>query len=118
MPGDRRPRRSAPGRAGRGRAARSLVALLLACATLITLDYHGGTGSPMEPARRAMGEVFGPGRGGRRDAVRPVTAVPDWFRTRSSMRHEIATLPARTPTCASRSTPRTATATAWPSTTA
>jgi len=47
-PGEPRPRRSV------------LVALLLACATLITLDFHGGTGSPVEPARRAMGEVFGP----------------------------------------------------------
>ena len=33
-PGEPRPRRSV------------LVALLLACATLITLDFHGGTGSP------------------------------------------------------------------------
>ena len=81
-----------------GRAAAApflLVALLMACATLITLDYHGGTGSPMEPARRAMGEVFGPVESAAASAVRPLTAVPDWFRTRSSMRHEIATLAAQ-----------------------
>ena len=66
-----------------GRAAPLLVALLMACATLITLDYHGGTGSPMEPARRAMGEVFGPVESAAASAVRPLTAIPDWFRTRS-----------------------------------
>ena len=67
---------------------------MLACATLITLDYHGGTGSPVEPARRAMGEVFGPVESAAASAVRPLTAVPDWFRSRSSMRREIATLAA------------------------
>ena len=45
----------------RNRPPRSLlVALLLASVTLITLDYHGGADSPMEPARRAVGEAFGP----------------------------------------------------------
>jgi rod shape-determining protein MreC len=78
----------------RGPRRSVLVALLLACATLITLDYHGGTDSPVEPARRAMGEVFGPVESAAAAAVRPVTAVPDWFRSRSDMRHEIATLTA------------------------
>ena len=81
-PGEPRPRHSV------------LVALLLACATLITLDFHGGSDSPMEPARRAMGEVFGPVESAAASAVRPLTAVPDWFRTRSDMRREIATLSA------------------------
>ncbi len=71
-----------------------LVALLLACATLITLDQHGGTGSPVEPVRTAMGEVFGPVESATSAAVRPLTAVPDWFRSRSDMRREIATLTA------------------------
>jgi rod shape-determining protein MreC len=85
-----------PGRSyDRPRPSRSLlVALLMACATLITLDYHGGTDSPMEPARRVMGEVFGPVETAAAAAVRPVTAIPDWFRTRSQLRHEIATLSA------------------------
>jgi rod shape-determining protein MreC len=48
----------------------------------------------MEPARRAMGEVLGPVEAAAAAAVRPVTAVPDWFRTRSQMRREIATLTA------------------------
>jgi rod shape-determining protein MreC len=41
-----------------------------------------------------MGEVFGPVESAAAAAVRPVTAVPDWFRSRSDMRHEIATLTA------------------------
>jgi rod shape-determining protein MreC len=71
-----------------------LVALLLACASLITLDFHGGTDSPLEPARRAMGEVFGPVESAAASAVRPLSAVPDWFRSRSHLRREIATLSA------------------------
>jgi rod shape-determining protein MreC len=82
-------------RPGEPRPSRSLlVALLLACATLITLDFHGGTDSPMEPARRAMGEVLGPVESAAATAVRPLTAIPDWFHTRSDLRHEIATLTA------------------------
>lgn len=77
----------------RSRPPRSLVvALLLACATLITLDYHGGTDSPVEPARRVMGEMFGPVEVGMTEAIRPFTAVPQWFRTRNSMSHDIEDL--------------------------
>ena len=84
-----------PRRPGEPRPSRPLlVALLLACATLITLDYHGGADSPMEPARRAMGEVFGPVEAAAASAVRPITSIPGWFRTRSQLRHEIATLTA------------------------
>lgn len=72
-----------------------LVALLLACATLITLDYHGGPDSPMEPARSAMGEAFGPLEAGAATVVRPLTSIPGWLRSRSAMREEIATLAAR-----------------------
>jgi rod shape-determining protein MreC len=72
-----------------------MVALLLACATLITLDYHGGADSPVEPVRRAMGEVFGPVESAVAGAVRPLAALPDWFRSRSEMRREIATLTAQ-----------------------
>ena len=79
----------------RNRPSRALfVALLLACASLITLDYHGGQDSPMEPARRAVGEVFGPVESVTTAAMRPFTAVPDWFRSHSSMREEIHELEA------------------------
>ena len=79
----------------RNRPSRALlVALLLACATLITLDYHGGPDSPMEPARRVAGEVFGPIETGAATAIRPFAAVPDWFRSHDSMRDEITELEA------------------------
>ncbi|MCW2795741.1 rod shape-determining protein MreC [Nocardioides sp.] len=74
----------------RGRPPTSLVvALVLACAALMALDYHGGTGSPVEPARRAMGEVFGPVEVGTTAVIRPFVAVPDWFQTHDSMRSDI-----------------------------
>lgn len=79
----------------RGRPSRSLMAaLLLACLTLITLDYHGGSDSPMEPARRAVGEVFGPIETGTTTAIRPFTAVPQWFRSHGALRHDIEELEA------------------------
>ncbi|MBB6626720.1 rod shape-determining protein MreC [Nocardioides sp. KIGAM211] len=79
----------------RGRPSRALMAaLVLACLTLITLDYHGGADSPMEPARRVAGEVFGPIETGTTTAIRPFTAVPHWFKSRSSLNHDLATLQA------------------------
>ena len=41
-----------------------------------------------------MGEVFGPIETGTATAVRPFTAVPDWFRSHDSMRDEISELEA------------------------
>lgn len=80
---------------GRGQAPRALVvALLLACATLITLDYHGGTDSPVDPLRRAMGEVYGPVEVGTATVVRPITAIPRWLRSHDAMREEIDELQA------------------------
>jgi rod shape-determining protein MreC len=72
-----------------------MVALVLACLTLMTLDHHPGAHSPLEPARRAMGSVFGPVESATSAAVRPVTAVGGWFRTRRSMQNDIATLEAQ-----------------------
>ncbi len=79
----------------RGRPSRSLMAaLLLGCLTLITLDYHGGADSPMEPARRVAGEVFGPVETGMTTAIRPFTAVPQWVRSHAALRDDIETLEA------------------------
>ena len=47
-------------RADRSRLRSRMVALVLACLTLMTLDHHPGAHSPIEPARRAVGSVFGP----------------------------------------------------------
>jgi len=70
-----------------------LVALVLACLTLMTLD-QAGDGSPLEPARRVAGEVFGPVEVATATAVRPFTAVPDWFRSRDSMQDDLIALQA------------------------
>ncbi|MEV7428515.1 rod shape-determining protein MreC [Nocardioides sp. NPDC092400] len=79
----------------RGRPRRSLVvALLLACLTLITLDSQAGERSPVEPVRRALGEVFGPVEVGAAAVVGPFAAVPSWFRTHGDLREEIGDLEA------------------------
>ena len=70
-----------------------LVALVLACLTLMTLD-QAGDGSPLEPARRVAGEVFGPVEVATATAMRPFTAVPDWFRSRDSMHEDLIALQA------------------------
>jgi rod shape-determining protein MreC len=63
------------------------IALVLACASLITLD--AGAGSAVDPVRQAVGEVFGPVEAGTTAVVRPITGVPDWLRSRDAMREEI-----------------------------
>lgn len=79
----------------RGQPPRGLVvALLLACATLITLDHQGGTDSPVEPVRRVMGEVYGPAEVGVASALRPVLSIPRWLRSQDSMRDELDDLEA------------------------
>src|SRR6478752_9379287 len=69
-----------------------LVALVLACLTVMSLDSLDS--SPVDPARRAVGEVFGPAEVASAAAVRPFTAVPDWFRTRDSMQQDLLDLQA------------------------
>lgn len=82
-------------RADRSRMRSRMVALVLACLTLMTLDHHTGAHSPLEPARRAVGSVFGPVESVSADAVRPARAVGDWFHSRRSMQHDIAALEAQ-----------------------
>lgn len=80
---------------GGSRPARSLVAaLLLGCASLMTLDYQGGSGSPVEPVRRAVGEVFGPIEVGTAAVVRPLAAAPQWFRSHDTLRRDLDALEA------------------------
>jgi rod shape-determining protein MreC len=73
----------------RGSSRSLLVALLLACATVVTLDHRGGADSPVEPVRAAVGEVLGPVESGVDAVVRPVAAVPGWFRTQGSLREDV-----------------------------
>ncbi|MBZ5740915.1 rod shape-determining protein MreC [Nocardioides mangrovi] len=77
------------------RVSPGLVAtLVLASLTLMTLDHAGGSDSPLEPARRAVGEIFGPAETATSAAVRPFTAVPDWFRSKDSMQQDLLDLQA------------------------
>jgi rod shape-determining protein MreC len=70
-----------------GRPRRSLVvALLLGCATLMTLD-HVNDGAAIDPLRRLVGEVYGPVESGVSSVVDPVVSVPHWLRTK----HDLAT---------------------------
>jgi rod shape-determining protein MreC len=68
-----------------------VVALVLACASLITLDAGS---SAADPVRRAMGEVFGPVEAGTTAVVRPITGIPGWLRGRDELHEEIDELEA------------------------
>lgn len=77
-----------------GRPRRSLVlALVLACATLMTLD-HVNDGAAVDPLRRVVGEVYGPAERAVDGVVGPVAAVPQWLRSRHDLTGEIQQLEA------------------------
>ncbi|GAB7004579.1 rod shape-determining protein MreC [Nocardioides sp. AN3] len=67
----------------------TVVALLLACAVLLVLDL---TGPALTPARRLLGEVYGPLESAASTVARPVTGIGDWFHTQSGLRDRIDTL--------------------------
>lgn len=71
-----------------------MVALVLACLTVMTLDHNPGRSSPVEPAREAMGQILGPVESVTSAAMRPVTGVGDWVHSRRSLSNDIATLQA------------------------
>ncbi|MFC5179276.1 rod shape-determining protein MreC [Nocardioides taihuensis] len=71
-----------------------LVALVLASLCLMVIDRQGDDASPLEPARRAVGEVFGPVETGTTAALRPFLAVPDWFQTHDDLEQQVDELEA------------------------
>ena len=71
-----------------------LVALVLASVTLITLDVSGSGASPLEPARRVVGEALGPAESAAAAAVRPFTSVPAWFRSKGDLSDQVRELEA------------------------
>jgi rod shape-determining protein MreC len=78
---------------GRSRAVVGL--LLLASVTIITLDArHETATSPLDPLRSAAGAVLGPVEDGASAALRPITAIPDHFRTVDGLRDDNAALAA------------------------
>ena len=71
-----------------------LVALVLASLCLMVVDHQGDDSSPLEPVRRAVGEVFGPVETGTTAVLRPFVAVPDWFRTHDDLEQQVDELEA------------------------
>ena len=72
-----------------GRPRRSLVvALVLACVTLMTLD-HVNDGAAVDPLRRLVGEIYGPVESGVSSVVDPVVAVPHWLRSKHDLASDI-----------------------------
>lgn len=69
-----------------------MVALVLASLSLMTLDARAG--GPVDGARRAVGEVFGPVEVATATAIRPFTAVPHWFRSKDDMQQDLLRLQA------------------------
>lgn len=67
----------------------TVVALLLACAVLLVLDL---TGPALTPARRLVGEVFGPLESAASTVASPVVGVSDWFHTQHGLRKRIDAL--------------------------
>ena len=91
-PFDQRRYGAAPREGEAGTPRRSLVvALLLACASLMVLDHSG---SALDPARRAIGEVVGPAQSATAGVIRPFVVLPDRFESQDRLRAELASLEA------------------------
>lgn len=90
---ERRERRWNPGPdPERGGSSRSLlVALVLASATLATLDLTAG-GEALRPVRAVVADVVGPVEAGASAVVRPVLGVPSFLRSHDDLREEVAAL--------------------------
>ena len=71
-----------------------LGGLLLASFAVITVDVHGGEDSPLDPARYAVGEAFGPVEATAADVVRPFLAIPTFLRTTGDLKRDVARLEA------------------------
>jgi rod shape-determining protein MreC len=77
------------------RPRRSLVvALVLGCVTLMTLDHVGDESSALDPARRVVGEVYGPVQAGVDTVLLPFVSGPGWVRSHRSMQGDVDRLEA------------------------
>ncbi len=68
-----------------------VVALVLACASLMVLDQGAGE-TVVDPVRRAVGEVVGPAQTAMSGVVRPVVNLPEMFRSRGDLQAELSAL--------------------------
>ena len=66
-----------------------LVALVLACVTLMVVDKAGGEDSPVAAARRTAGEVFGPAEAFASAVVAPFASLPGALHTNRQLRDEL-----------------------------
>lgn len=76
------------------RPRRSLVtALVLTSLALMAVDQVAGSdgSSPVDPLRRAVGEVYGPVENAATTVVDPVAALPSWVRSRREMAADLET---------------------------
>lgn len=71
-----------------------MVLLVLAAVTVLTLDARGGSDSPVEPLRAAVGNVVGPVESGTAVAVRPFRQLAGYFGSNNRLRDQVATLSA------------------------
>ncbi|MGH3350326.1 MAG: rod shape-determining protein MreC [Nocardioides sp.] len=81
-------------RTGRGPKGSWLIALVLGCATLATLDQT----PVLEPARTVVGEVLSPLETGAATMARPFTGIPQWFESRDELRDRITKVEAENST--------------------
>lgn len=81
------PRDTEPGRPPRA----LVVALLLACASLMVIDSTGGG---LDPARRAVGEAVGPAQAAADRAVSPIVGLSDRLQDPDQLRGRLAALEA------------------------
>lgn len=75
-----------------------MIALVLACVTLMVVDHTRRADSPAEPVRRVAGEVLGPAEAFTAAALRPVLDLPDAVRSNAELRDDVDELEAETDT--------------------
>lgn len=74
----------------RGLPSRSLVlALVLACLTLMVIDKASGDASPVDPVRHVAGEVVSPVEDATSTVLHPIVSIPGALRTNGQLRDRI-----------------------------
>ncbi|MCL2543953.1 MAG: rod shape-determining protein MreC [Nocardioidaceae bacterium] len=69
-----------------------IVALVLACVTLMVIDRASGGSSPVDPVRDGVGEVISPIQDAASTVLHPIVSIPGALRTNGQLRSRIADL--------------------------
>lgn len=95
MPRERLNRRGSlePREPGRPRRSR-VLSLVLACLILMTLDLVGRDDSPVDGARRLVGEAYAPVEAGVDAVLSPFLAASGWLHTQDDLTEDVARLEA------------------------